>query len=117
MQMQARGSRMRPYWGSLHHHVQRANRASYPLDVYGIGYAQRGLWTLPHGLGCLSRATEGGEDPGHHSSIKQQRSALALTTHFGEHEVKPEILGLVRHNAYRPNSEDTTTPNSPCCTA
>lgn len=44
MQMQARGSRMRPYWGSLHHHVQRANRASYPLDVYGIGYAQRFIY-------------------------------------------------------------------------
>ncbi|EXM02419.1 hypothetical protein FOIG_06644 [Fusarium odoratissimum NRRL 54006] len=97
MQMQARGSRMRPYWGSPHHHVQRANRASYPLDVYGIGYAQRGLWTLPHGLGCLSRAAEGGENPGHHSSIKQQRSALALTTHFGGRSTKsgaPLISGI-----------------------
>lgn len=39
---------MRPYWGSLHHHLQRANRASYPLDVYGIGYAQRGLHMYVH---------------------------------------------------------------------
>ncbi|TXC07527.1 hypothetical protein FocTR4_00003837 [Fusarium oxysporum f. sp. cubense] len=82
MQMQARGSRMRPYWGSPHHHVQRANRASYPLDVYGIGYAQRGLWTLPHGLGCLSRAAEA--DIRYAHSQSQASPAAAIPVQSGQ---------------------------------
>lgn len=31
-----------------------------------------------------------------------------LTLEERVHQIKPEILGLVRHNVYRPNSEDTS---------